>query len=262
MNTVILSVMLCVPLFFWHHSALAQDFPTLKSSLAYLPNILESPEKGVFVDLVKEIDKQYPGKIEIKVFPFPRSLSNIVTGKADFHMPMIRNKLVSDDALPYRYAYEIMGYVCFVIYSNRSNPITLDKLKKAEKLNKFPYKVETMRGFKDYFPFPVISSSQVTSGLKKVNLGRTDAFIFAQEESDYTIRTLRLKEIHREMYDKFEDVMVIPKGERGKEIDKTISKYIRILKDNGTWEKLHLKVHVPYIEWQPHIHLSETGVAH
>jgi ABC-type amino acid transport substrate-binding protein len=255
MKKVIVSFFLCVSIFCWNQNALAQDFPILKSSLAFLPNILESPEKGVFVDLVKEIDKEYPGEIEIKVFPFPRSLNNIITAKADFHMPMIRNKLVSDDSLPYRYVSEIMGYVYFVIYSNRANPITLDKLKKAEKLNKFPYKIETMRGFKDYFPFPVIDSSQVASSLKKVNLRRADAFIFAQEESDYTVRTLGLKEIHREMYDKFDDVMVIPKGKRGKEIDKILSKYISRLKARGTWQKLHLKVHVPYIEWQPHIQL-------
>ena len=79
-------------------------------------------------------------------------------------------------------------------------------------------------------------------------MGRADAFIFAQEESDFTLRALGLKEIHREMYDKFEDVMVIPKGKKGEDVDNIISKYIRRLKSDGMWQKLHLKVHVPYIE--------------
>jgi len=252
MKNLIVSFFLCVSLFCWSRVSLAQDFPMLRSSLAFLPNILESPEKGVFVDLIKAIDNEYPGQIEIEVFPFPRSLNNIITGKADFHMPMIRNKLVSEDSLPYRYVSEIMGYVYFVIYSNKTNPITLEDLKKAEKLKEFPYKIETMRGFEDYFSFSVISSSDVTSSLKKVNLRRADAFIFAQEESDYTVRTLELKEIHREMYDKFDDVMVIPKGIRGEKTDKIISKYIRKLKADGTWQKLHRKVHVPYKRWQPY----------
>ena len=251
MKKMIVAVSLSVLFCCWCQQAFSQDYATLKSSLAFLPNILESPEKGVFVDLVKAIDKAYPGKIEIKVFPFPRSLNNIITGIADFHMPMIRNKLISDESLPYRYASEIMGYVCFVIYSNKANPIALDKLKNAQKRDSFPFRVETMRGFKEYFPFPVIESSQVASSLQKVNLRRADAFIFAQEESDYTVRRLNLKDIHRELYDHFEDVIVIPKKSRGDVVDHILSDHIRRLKTDGTWQALHLKVHVPYVDWQP-----------
>jgi polar amino acid transport system substrate-binding protein len=252
MKKMIVFISVCAFLCCWCQEALCQDHPTLKASLAFLPDILESPEKGVFVDLVKAIDKEYPGKIEIEVFPFPRSLDNIIAGRADFHMPMIRNKLIPDELLPYRYVSEIMGYVCFVIYSNKANPITLDMLKNAEARDNFPFRVETMRGFKAYFPFPVINSSRVTSSLEKVNLRRADAFIFAQEESDYTVRMLNLKEIHRELYDHFEDVMVIPKGARGDTVDHILSYYIQKLKADGTWQPLHLKVHVPYDDWQPH----------
>lgn len=258
MKNAIVFFLLWLSFFCWIQNAPAQDFPLLKSSLAYLPNILESPEKGVFVDLIREIDKEYPGEIEIKVFPFARSLNNIVMGKADFHMPMIRNKLVSDDSLPYRYVSEIMGHVVFVIYSNKANPITLDKIQTAQKCEAFPYRIETMRGFKDYFPFPVIDTSQVECSLQKVDSGRADAFIFAQEESDYTIRTLGLNNIHREMYDQFEDVMVIPKGQRGEALDKILSRHIKRLKTNGSWQKMHLKVHLPYAQWQPHVELMRV----
>lgn len=58
MKKIIMSAFLCALLYCWSQVALSQDHPTLKSSLAFLPNILESPEKGVFIDLVKEIGKR------------------------------------------------------------------------------------------------------------------------------------------------------------------------------------------------------------
>jgi len=102
---------------------------------AYLPDILETPDKGVFVDIIRAIDSVYEGNIERSVYPFPRSLNNVISEKADFHLPMIRNKLVPVESLPYAYTTEKMGYVCFVIYSHKDNPITVKKLQETKKMD-------------------------------------------------------------------------------------------------------------------------------
>lgn len=224
----------------------------LKVSMAFLPDILETPDKGVFVDIIKAIDGVYEGSIERSVYPFPRSIDNVISQKADFHLPMIRNKIVPVESLPYAYTTEKMGNVCFVIYSHKDKPITLKQIQEAKNTKPFPLKIESMGGFLDYFGFPISESVGVENSLKKIDIKRIDAFIFAQEESDFMSKQLKLKNIHREKYDDFDDVFIIPKGQRGKKIDKILSECLVKLRSTGQLEKLHRKVHLPYQEWQPH----------
>lgn len=223
----------------------------LKVSMAFLPDILETPDKGVFVDLMKAIDDVYEGQIQRNVYPFPDSIKNVMTGKADFHLPMIRNKVVPEESLPYSYSSENMGYVYFVIYSNKNNPITFEKIQEVKKTKPFSLKIESMGGFLEYFDFPISESSGIDSSLQKVDLKVMDAFIFAQEECDFMVKQLKLKNIHRELYDQFDDVFVIPKGEKGKEIDAMLARCLQELRSSGRLQSLHMKVHVPYQIWQP-----------
>jgi len=88
-------------------------------SMAQLPKILESPDEGIFVDMVKAMDNVYDGKIERKVFPFARSIDNVIKGEADFHLPMIRNTIVPESSLPYAFSTDKTGDVCFVIFSHK-----------------------------------------------------------------------------------------------------------------------------------------------
>ena len=221
-------------------------------SMAFLPDILERPDKGAFVDIIRAIDDVYEdGVILRKVYPFPRSIQNVITGNADFHLPMIRNKIVSEESLPYSFTKEKMGDVCFVIYSHEDNPITFERIQKLKNTKPFPLKIESEGGFLIYFDFPITESIGIENSLKKINLSRSDAFIFAQEETDFTLTRLKLKNIHRELYDSFDDVFLIPKGNKGKEIDAIISGCLRRLRASGRLETLYQKVHVPFQIWQP-----------
>ena len=221
-------------------------------SMAHLPGILETPDAGPFIDLVKAIDNVYEGTINRGVFPFPRSIDNVVTGKADFHLPMIRNTLINESSLPYAYSTAKMGDVVFVIYSHKSNPISIEKISAAKSQKPFPYKLETSGGFENYFDFPTRTAMAVDSALNKVNLKRIDGFVFAQEECDHVVKQLKLQNIHRELYNKFDDVFIIPKGEAGKKIDTILSNCLSKMKSDGTLQTLHQKVHIDYQQWQPH----------
>jgi polar amino acid transport system substrate-binding protein len=224
----------------------------LTASVALLPNISESPEKGVFIDLIKAMNEQYPeGKFNIEVFPFGRSIDNVVAGKADFHIPMLRNPIVPEEKLPFRYASVPMGKVCFVIYSNKDNPITKEMIEKAMTQNPFPYKISMMRGLEGFFGFPGEGETSIEQMMEKVGKKRIDACIHAQEESDYVVNQLKLKDIHRESYTSFDDVVLVQKGEKGDEADKIISASLKALASSGRLEELHSKIHVPYQDWQP-----------
>ncbi len=224
----------------------------LVASVALLPNISESPDKGVFIDLIKAMNEQYPqGKFNIEVFPFGRSIDNLVTGKADFHIPMLRNPIVPEEKLPFRYASVPMGKVYFVIYSNKDNPITKEMIEKAMTQNPFPYKIGMMRGLEDFFGFPGEGETSIEQMMEKVAKKRIDACIHAQEEADYVVNQLKLKDVHREFYTSFDDVVLVQKGEKGDEADKIISDSLKALASSGRLEELHSKIHVPYQDWQP-----------
>jgi len=227
----------------------AQD---LKASLAFLPNISESPDKGAFVDLVKAFAEVYTsGKIQISVAPMARSVDNVLSGAADFHVPMIRNTAVPADSLPFKCSTEALGKVVFVIYSNKAKPITLNMLKAAKDKKPFPYQLETGRGLEAFFDFPVTPSNSLDQSLKKVDAGRVDGFIWAQEEADYTVRTLALKNVHRAFYFAFDDIIVLPKGPKGDKLDAVFAKLIKSLRESGKLQALHGAIHSPYSDWQP-----------
>ena len=97
----------------------------LQASLPYLPCVLETPERGAFIDLVKAIDDVYTeGRIIIKIYPFQRSLYNVVSGKADFHLPMFKNPAIPPEQLPFRHISLPMGNVVLVLYSHIDRPLT------------------------------------------------------------------------------------------------------------------------------------------
>jgi len=223
----------------------------INASLSYLPKVLESPEEGVFIDLLKAIDNVYTeGKINVKIYPSIRAVMTVINEKADFMMPMLKNTVVPEEKLPYRYVTEPMGKVVMVIYSHKDSPITRVMIEKVKKKEMFPYRIDVIRGIEHYFDFPTLSSNAIDHSLKKVNVKRTDAFIMAQEEADHKLKKLNLKSIHRSFYHSFDDVILISKGPKGDEIDRILSGAIRKLKANGEWQKKHLKVHLPYQDWQ------------
>jgi len=224
----------------------------LVASVAFLPNISESPDKGVFIDLIKAMNEQYPdGKFNIEIFPFSRSIENVVSGKADFHIPMLRNPIVPEEKLPFRYASVPMGKVTFVIYSRKDNPITKEMIEKAMTQNPFPYKISMMRGLEDFFGFPGEGETSIEQMMEKVDKKRIDACIHAQEEADFVLKQVKLKDIHREFYTSFDDVVLVQKGEKGDEADKIVSGSLKALAASGRLEELHSKIHVPYQDWQP-----------
>ena len=87
--------------------------------------------------------------------------------------------------------------------------------------------------------------------MKKIDAGRIDAFIFAQEESDFVIRNLKLGKIYRAPYQSFDDGIVLAKGPHGDVIDRILTNAVKKLQETGSLQKLYGAVHQPFVEWQP-----------
>ncbi|MBN1980083.1 MAG: hypothetical protein JW795_01020 [Chitinivibrionales bacterium] len=225
----------------------------LKASVGHIPVLAETPEKGTFIELIKAIDEVYTeGKIIINVYPFPRSVANVIEGLADFHIPLVSDPHVNMDTMPYRFATKPMGTVCIVLYTNINKKITKDMILNAIPQKPYPYIIEMNRGNEAFYDFPSSPISEIMMSYRKLEIGRIDAFLGAQEEGDVMCRELKLKNIRRDLWEAKDDLIVIPKGKKGDEIDKILTESINTLDKNGTLKEIYSRIHLPYKEWQPY----------
>ncbi len=192
------------------------------------------------------------GKITVGVFPFARSVNNVMTGEADFHIPSIRNPDIDQSKLPYGTVKVPMGKVAFVIYSNSNKIITKKMLTDAIAAGGvFPYKIDIAAGIENQYPFAGNSANDIITSLRKLAVGRIDGLVWAQEEVDAALKDLKLKNIHRDFWKDFDDVIIIPKGPEGERLDTLLSAVLTTLKADGRLNAIHSKVHHSFDSWQP-----------
>lgn len=222
----------------------------LRISLAQLPIHAYTgsmgDKRGTFVDLVRAMDDVYQeGKISIKIYPFARSLENVITGRADVHIPLIKAPNFKKEGLAYTFASETMGVATFVLYSRADKP-PLDIKNMAQ------YSLSTMRGHKEFFPFEITEDTGNIQGIEKVLRGRTDGYIIEQDTADNYIKAHEIKNLRRTYYAQFDFGVVIPSGEEHFKINQIMSKIIRKLKASGEIKRLFKAINTEFVTWQPY----------
>jgi polar amino acid transport system substrate-binding protein len=228
---------------------------TLRASLAQIPGLADSPEQGVLVDIVRAIDEVWEdGTIEIVVFPFGRSIQNVVRGEADFHIPgFVANTVDPSLPTPLARCPVPLGEVEIVIYSHENNPISREDIEAAMAAGgRFPYVIEA--GIQEMFAFPTVSSSSTDQSLRKVQAGRVDAYLWPPE-ADILVRDLGLDRLHREFLDRYDDPIIVANTEAGREVSEILAEALTILQQQGRLEGLHAPMHMPFTEWQPHLEM-------
>lgn len=216
---------------------------TWKASLAQMPVYAESKEKGVLVDFIKALEKASGEKIEYQVVPFARSMSDVQEKKVDFHMPLIQIPGSETGTDKFDYSTETIFHVNFTLYSGKKLDINPQNVSKS--------KVETDSAHTNYFGFPITQSFSIESSLKKVDAGRIDAFIFADNASDPIIKQNKLANIKRQLFKRFDVKIILPKGGRGGSTDKFLSNAIGKLKKSGEFSKIMGPIDAPFDPWQP-----------
>lgn len=214
-----------------------------KATLAQMPIYAESADKGVLIDLVKEISTVSNNQIDIKVLPFASSVNLVVFKKRDFHLPLIKNDIVDESKLPYLYSTDTIFHVNFVIYSLKDKNVNLDNLSTL--------KVETDRAHVSFFPFEVKASNSIEKSLEDVKNGKIDAFVFADFATDPFLKNMDNKAFKRELYKRFDVKIILPKSDKAKEIDTMLSDSIAKLRANGKYSQIIGPVDAAYDNWQP-----------
>jgi len=225
----------------------ASSADALKASLATMPLSAEVDSngnfKGAYVDLIHAIDRLTGTSTHIVVTPFKRSIRNLVTGDADYHIPFIEPPNTDRSKLPYAFSTETLFQVAFVLYTNKERTLDTNNLAK--------YKIATELAHVSFFPFPASGLSCLSCGLKMVESGRIDGFIFAQNEMDPFISKLGLKKIRRQLYKNFNVKILIPRNKKGKDIDHYFTSGIQTLRAQGVYDHLLAPLLMPYKDWQP-----------
>lgn len=213
-------------------------------SLPYLPAFSETVDNGILIELIKEMDKEYEGRFIVrKIFPFKRSMHNLLTGKADLHMPILFDPSGDNEKLAYSHSKERIFEVIFAVYTKNGITLNHDDLSQ--------YHVETDSAHVGLFPFFVSPSISIEQSLKKLNSGRVDAFIFAAKETDAVLQRLGLNsQINRKFYKKYDVKIALRKDRAGAQLDEKLSKIIQKLNEKGTLKRIFLPVDNYYNNWQ------------
>jgi polar amino acid transport system substrate-binding protein len=221
--------------------------PDFHGVAIFLPEILENADSGPFPDLLKTVNKYYPeGKISISIEPVKRVYLDINNKHADFRFPIMEVSAGADNFTPYQFSKEMLGKVSFVLYSLKTKPLYKQDIINAAYLSKY-----TIEAHPANWGFSTNSVINLEQSLKKLNAGRIDAVLWAQEESDYIIKKFKLNQIHRAHFDDYPDLLFFSCNQRGDFVNTALSKAISAARASGELQKAYIKVHKPYQDWQP-----------
>lgn len=225
-----------------HAKCLNQTFKVsmaqMKESVTY--NEVTKSFQGPYVDMLKLIEKNSALRFEISVYPFSRSLKNIIDESADIHIPLIKNPTSTNKK--YQLSSFTLFTVPFVLYTLRSKNISAD--------NVAGLKIRTDSAHTSFFPFKTIPSHCIECSLKMVNIGRIDGYIFAQVEADHFLKKDGIQNIQRQLYKEFEVKMVFSNSKKGNKTKKCVTEAISKVIKSPLFKKTIKKLISPYDDWQ------------
>ncbi len=230
-------------------SLFAKDY---KISVGKLPLYSETKDKGILIDILKAMDEEYKeGKFIIEVYPFGRSIDNVVTGKADLHFPTIGKNIWKKESDSYEKELNKQGLrrsscsltkTHFALYTNTDKPkLDISRIQ--------DYKIETDVGHTIFFNKNMQGTTCLPCSVKKLSAKRIDGLVFASREIDFMIKEGGYTNIKRENFKIFGSKFILPIGKKGEEIDTLLSSLIQKMIKDGTLEKV-AKPYTDYFQKQ------------
>lgn len=210
----------------------------LRISLPLLPPMVESRSKGPLVQLAQAIAREWgEGKVTILgPSPFEQSVDNVVSGRADVHFPLIASPARYEDDLPYRYSNVTLYETPFALYTRKDNARINRQQLTIAALSKL--RIETERAHTPLFFFQLREADSVEAGLKRVSSGQSDGFLFSISATEPVLKRLKLDNVVRTPYRRYQSKMVLAKGPAGEELDEKLGLIIDRLKDSGEYQRI------------------------
>lgn len=211
----------------------------VRVSLPLNPPMIVDETHGPLVTMIQAMGASFPqDRVTVTgVFPFARSVQNVIAGRADLHVPLIRNPHVPDAELPYDFTTQSLGFSVFVLYTNRGNPQA--RPDQAGKLS-----IEVEPDHLALFPHLGRRETPVDSGLRRVAQGSLDAYLCSMDAGDEALKRLGLTTVKRWEFETFMAYGVIAKGTRGGPVDQWFTQaFLRLQAEGKTPESR------PFVDW-------------
>ncbi len=212
---------------------------TYKIGTYQIPLMVESKDKGVFIDLVKEVAKRAGVQIDIVVMPPKRTVGSFHAGKIDGFFPCL-DVLLQKDASKSDPIYVKQDFAF-----TRSDSPTIGTVaglegKKVGITVGYPYAKAVISNPK----IKLESAASDVLNIKKLARGRIDAFVVEEKTGLKAMKEAKASNIH---YDKTkplsrQDVyFVFQATPEGKTLADKFSKALADMKKDGTFAQIMSK---------------------
>lgn len=191
-------LLIAVIFLLFHTWATADDEQVINiAAIDWCPQICPNGvDNGYVVDIVKEIYKQLPYRLNIQYFPWSRAIKLVREGK--FHILLSPAKDEAPDLIYPTHAIGQQQMCFFVEQKNNWSYQGPDSLKGLQIGIATDTSIEALNDFKnehiEQFQFQPYLNRYVEQNVKKLEKGRIDTFLFTKNTTYWELSQLGLKE--------------------------------------------------------------------
>lgn len=203
-----------------------------------IPLMVESGDKGVFVELTKEIAKRAGIQLEISVAPPPRTIQNFEQNKLEGFFPAL------EITIPKAFARSISIYAKrdFAFSQKGKNLTSIADLEgKTVGLTRgYPYTKKLTDNKKITIDFAV---DDVTN-MKKLSMGRIDAFVVEEKSGVTAMEQAGVKNVEYnkdKVLSEMDVFYAFQKTPDGEQLAKKFSQALEDMRKDGTFQKIMSK---------------------
>lgn len=156
-----------------------------------VPGWVISDTKGPLIQFIKEVSREAGIKAIIKIAPTRRAHWSVFNRKADMHFGFMEppDEMIRD-SLPVRFSKLSLSHLNLYIYSKKK--LDLSNMKKL--------RLVISAGYDKLFRLPLKSSNCRDCAFQRVDLGREDGVIYAEQLADSVIKRLKLKGFQKQIF--------------------------------------------------------------
>lgn len=246
---------------FWVFKGVALADERISLSIAKLPVLAESVNKGVFVDLTKRMGRELSETVDYGVYPFVRSMKNVKFGRAVAHVPFIMYPGGEEDLAKsgLEYSYEHISTVGFALYFQSDNPVM--RAWADSGFTKPPSKkivIETENGHVPFFKgIHIRGTACLDCMVKRLSAGHIDGLIFAAREIDGIIAAQGAKGLDSVLYKALKFGALFKNDEKGRQMNRKISDILAKLKASGEFQSIMKPYTEYYLQRFPQLRASD-----
>ena len=215
----------------------------VKSCGFFIPVMIENPQKGVFVELVKKTAEVAGLTISIDVLPTKRAIDTFLSGQYDLMFPGL-NMQYHGQMERVKPSEELIYVKTDFAFVKKGNPMitSLDQLtgKKIGLTDGYPYS-ETII-FNNALKFEMALNDVIN--IKKLTSGRIDVFICEEKSGIGAIKQAETDQVDydpKSPISKQDVYFAFQNTDKGKELEKKFSAALKKLKEDGTFAAIMAK---------------------